>query len=397
MSIQFRIHNKDSIRRKKSTAALAVGPVDPAVLLKLLLNEKTVFCGVDVEKKEPLCKISTHQISSHALKTLKFVGHFILVMSLLYLSAFIFSNLEESESGQSCVKRTNKSHEIVHNASSIGMVLNTEEYSDLTDCDVENLILLVERLKKRGKRNTNSEISDVHNNVQKWFYFVVIATTTIGYGDVYPKTQNGRIFYCCFSVVGIILMMSLLRSCGAILTALNKRFYRSVRHYLFRGVKGWSEELLSVVSMTFLFIVYLSLGIWHDSLDRSDNRSIVDVIYYWVVSFTTVGFGDIVHSVEFEIEHAYELTVYRVFGLSLVAAIIESLQSYIELRKEKLQVDALERQKKILEKIHSSMVSSPLLCKGGVTLDEEQYNIFNAIREMASTSFIELQVQENRP
>ena len=70
-----------------------------------------------------------------------------------------------------------------------------------------------------------------HLNVQKWFYFVIIATTTIGYGDVVPKTDKGKIFYCCFSVIGIVLMMSLLKSCGAILTALNKRF-----HQLFRTI-----------------------------------------------------------------------------------------------------------------------------------------------------------------
>ena len=36
----------------------------------------------------------------------------------------------------------------------------------------------------------------------KWFYFTIIATTTIGYGQVYPKTNNGKLFYIFFSIIG---------------------------------------------------------------------------------------------------------------------------------------------------------------------------------------------------
>ena len=264
----------------------------------------------------------------------------------------------------------------------------------LTECDIEDITLLVDKM-KRDKRLSKdaSNIKDRSTNVQKWFYFVVIATTTIGYGDVHPETQNGRIFYCCFSVIGIILMMSLLKSCGTILTSINKRFYSFLRRYLCLGTECWSEELLSFVSMNVLFVFYLSLGIWHDTLNKNESHSLVDIVYFWIVSLTTVGFGDIGHSLEFEIEHAYELTVYRVFGLSLVAAVIESLQSYIALRKETLQVEAVERQKIILDKLHSSMLASPLVCKGGV-YDRDTYNVVNAMWKVAKNSFCE--IDENK-
>ena len=214
-----------------------------------------------------------------------------------------------------------------------------------------------------------------------------LSSISSGYGDVYPKTQNGKIFYCCFSVIGIILMMSLLKSCGTILTNINKRFYRFIRTYLrCPGISCWSDEFLSVISMTFLFVCYLSLGIWHDTLDSSDDHSIVDIIYFWIVSFTTVGFGDIGHPLEFEIEHAYELTVYRVFGQSLVAAIIDSIQAYIALREETLRNETAEQHKKLLEKLHASMIASPFICKGDV-YDESEYGILNALRDVASLSF----------
>ena len=130
------------------------------------------------------------------------------------------------------------------------------------------------------------------------------------------------------------------------------------------------------------------MGIWHHTMNNSDNRSIVDIVYFWLVTFTTVGFGDLGHSLEFEIDHAYDLTVYRVFGLSLVAAIIESLQSDISLRKEWLQMEALEQQKKFMEKIHSSMLASPIMCRGAINNDdvEDRYNVLDAIRLVAMNS-----------
>ena len=60
-----------------------------------------------------------------------------------------------------------------------------------------------------------------------------------------------------------------------------------------------------------VFMGYLSLGIWHDTMGDSDHHTLVDILYFWIVSFTTVGFGDVGHPLEFEIEHAYELTAYR--------------------------------------------------------------------------------------
>ena len=61
--------------------------------------------------------------------------------------------------------------------------------------------------------------------------------------------------------------------------------------------------------------------------------SMVDTLYFWLVTFTTVGFGDIHFPLEVEIEHFYELLLYRVFGLSFLAAIIESIDIYIKYRK----------------------------------------------------------------
>ena len=79
--------------------------------------------------------------------------------------------------------------------------------------------------KTRTTTKGRKPIRDKNFVFMKWAYFVIIATTTIGYGRVYPKTDQGKLFYIFFSIIGIALMMTLLRSCGKILMTGNKKFY----------------------------------------------------------------------------------------------------------------------------------------------------------------------------
>ena len=67
----------------------------------------------------------------------------------------------------------------------------------------------------------------------------------LGYGHIYPKTYNGRLFYIVFSIIGIALMMTLLKSCGAILAAANKKVYSNAVRRLCRKNR-WVKSIFSV-------------------------------------------------------------------------------------------------------------------------------------------------------
>ena len=384
MPIQLRTYRKD---KRKTRHPAVLESVDPIMILKYLNMMKHVT---------PTNNNSKLTLRDMIVKFVNFVAHFLLVMSLLYLSAFIFSHLEDGKTGcHGHEKNTNNNSNGVNNSSGVPTFLQKNDLEELhlTECDLQDIELFVNRLVEENKKKHRGR--QLSKDIQKWFYFVVIASTTIGYGDVYPQTQNGKIFYCCFSIIGIILMMSLLSSCGVIMSSINKRFYRAMRK-LCPWMKRWSEEFLSFVSLVFMFVFYLGWGISHHFMSETTNRSLVDIVYFWIVTFTTVGFGDLGYSLEFEIEHTYDLTVYRVFGVSLVAAIIESLQIYISFRKERLQ------QKKIMKKIRSSVLSSPIMCKDGIINndgedDEENdvfdEDVFNVIRRMTMNNLADLDLE----
>ena len=60
----------------------------------------------------------------------------------------------------------------------------------------------------------------------------------------------------------------------------------------------------------------------------------VDNIYFWFVTFSTIGFGDITYDVS---DWEYSLMVYRLVGLTLLAGIIDSIVVWLKERRKKLK------------------------------------------------------------
>ena len=119
--------------------------------------------------------------------------------------------------------------------------------------------------------------------------------------------------------------------------AINKKFYKSIRDRLWRDKEYISDPMTSVISMCFIFLFFMLLVVIHDrNISEMQSWSWIDTFYFWLVTFTTVGFGDVHFPLEVEINHFYELVLFRVFGLSFLAGIIESIHEYIKYRKSDL-------------------------------------------------------------
>jgi hypothetical protein len=66
------------------------------------------------------------------------------------------------------------------------------------------------------------------------YYFVVITLSTIGYGDIYPHTDLGKIFTIFFVIIGLALFS------GLISTLVNRAKARKERRLGTRAVKQGS-------------------------------------------------------------------------------------------------------------------------------------------------------------
>ena len=63
-----------------------------------------------------------------------------------------------------------------------------------------------------------------------------------GYGDVAPETEWGKIFYIIFSILGIPVMMTLVVSCGDVMTMINTKLFRLFRRWLCKNSKLVSQQ-----------------------------------------------------------------------------------------------------------------------------------------------------------
>ena len=133
-------------------------------------------------------------------------------------------------------------------------------------------------------------------------YFVIIITNSCfffkmfvfvaGYGYITPQTLAGQILCIFVSLLGIPITLLALKSIGELVAkSINnivKRFEKKVlKRSEPKHVKPKSAMIL--FTLLFLFIVINRLAI-----TEHRDWSIIEGVYFWFITFTTIGFGDYV-------------------------------------------------------------------------------------------------------
>ncbi|EFN60329.1 TWiK family of potassium channels protein 7 [Camponotus floridanus] len=177
--------------------------------------------------------------------------------------------------------------------------------------------------------DTHSELPPIVTerwSVLQAVFFASTVLTTIGYGNVVPSTNWGRIFCIFFALIGIPLTLIVIADLG-------KLFARGVVHIAlmlklklpFRtklscvptNVTG--RRSLGACAAIMLLFLYLACGagmfmLWEDDWDFFDG------FYFCFVTMTTIGFGDLVPK---KPKYTLLCTLYILVGLALTSTIIE--------------------------------------------------------------------------
>lgn len=91
--------------------------------------------------------------------------------------------------------------------------------------------------------------------------------------------------------------------------------------------------MLSTVTIVFFFIGYLHIGVFTSLIPILD-WTYIDSLYFWFVTFTTVGFGDMSYPIN---NSQYLVMIYRMFGLALLAGLIDSAILWANNRRKELE------------------------------------------------------------
>lgn len=214
-------------------------------------------------------------------------------------------------------------------------------------------------------------------------YFSAVTASTVGYGDVLPKTDGQKIFTVFFLIIGVVFVL------GIAVTLLVDDLFDAVNrakssarqvgelHILNKFTKKHSDEknntavLLKPMSRLSAYgrvLIKDSLFIGACFIPPIifafvEKWSVVDTIYYTVVTFTTVGYGDLSPKNTWT---RLAATFYVPFSVVIFARIFSSLSNVYMTRKTK------EAERKFLSRklTKEDLLAMDIDSNGTVTKDE---------------------------
>ncbi|KAL3052915.1 hypothetical protein OYC64_005441 [Pagothenia borchgrevinki] len=191
-----------------------------------------------------------------------------------------------------------------------------------------------------------SPIGDTSYNSSHWdlgsaFFFAGTVITTIGYGNIAPSTEGGKIFCILYAIFGIPLFGFLLAGVG---DQLGTIFVKSIAKVekMFRNKHNQISQTKIRVASTLLFILagcILFVTVPAVIFKHIEGWTALESTYFVVITLTTVGIGDYVAGGDRRIEYR---TWYRPLvwfwilgGLAYFAAVLNMIGDWLRVLSKK--------------------------------------------------------------
>ncbi|KRY48627.1 Exocyst complex component 5 [Trichinella britovi] len=169
-------------------------------------------------------------------------------------------------------------------------------------------------------------------------YYAVTVYTTIGYGDIVPRTTGGKIFTMIYCLFGIPLLFYILEELGTMLLKMLHCILRWLKLAFNRPVLHRYDHCLAEVPLSvalLLQIIWLCTSaalflLWEDEWDYFTS------FYFFFISFTTIGLGDVVPKYP---SYTLMCSILVLLGLALVSMTVSVVQQKIDLLFQLLMND----------------------------------------------------------
>ncbi|XP_017546220.1 potassium channel subfamily K member 10b isoform X1 [Pygocentrus nattereri] len=198
-----------------------------------------------------------------------------------------------------------------------------------------------------------SPIGDTFYNSSHWdlgsaFFFVGTVITTIGYGNIAPSTEGGKIFCILYAIFGIPLFGFLLAGIGDQLGTIFVKSILKVEQIFRQRHRQISQTKIRVTS-TILFIlagciVFVTIPAF--IFQHIEGWTALEAIYFVVITLTTVGIGDYVAGGDRKIEYMkwYKPLVWFwiLVGLAYFAAVLSMIGDWLRVLSKKTKEEVGE-------------------------------------------------------
>ncbi|XP_019732387.1 potassium channel subfamily K member 5 [Hippocampus comes] len=228
-----------------------------------------------------------------------------------------------------------------------------KDYPCLTKDDLEKILQIVSDAAGQGVTITGNKTFNNWN----WPNAVIFAATvitTIGYGNIAPKTAVGRVFCIFYGLFGVPLCLTWISELGKFFGGRAKHF----GHFLTK--KGFSlrKAQFTCTAIFLLWGLLLHLVLPPFVFMSQEGWTYIEGLYFSFVTLTTIGFGDLVAGVEptkdYPTLYRYFVEVWIYLGLAWlslffnwkVRMVIEAHKALKKRRKlRKLSLDELRHYK----------------------------------------------------
>ncbi|KAK6297710.1 potassium channel subfamily K member 10 [Coregonus clupeaformis] len=198
-----------------------------------------------------------------------------------------------------------------------------------------------------------SPIGDTSYNSSHWdlgsaFFFAGTVITTIGYGNIAPSTEGGKIFCILYAIFGIPLFGFLLAGVGDQLGTIFVKSIAKVEKMFRRKHNQISQTKIRVAS-TLLFILagcILFVSIPAVIFKHIEGWTGLEAIYFVVITLTTIGIGDYVAGGDRRVEYRnwYRPLVWFwiLVGLAYFAAVLSMIGDWLRVLSKKTKEEVGE-------------------------------------------------------
>ena len=112
-----------------------------------------------------------------------------------------------------------------------------------------------------------------------------------GYGHLSPETPGGKIFCMIFALFGIPLNIMILKLVGDRILSLIELTLRSIQErYFGKEVTKLRSKTMTIILCLIVLMLFLG-GVLYN---LTEPWTFLDGLYFCFVTFTTIGFGDLV-------------------------------------------------------------------------------------------------------
>ncbi|XP_051030416.1 potassium channel subfamily K member 5 [Phodopus roborovskii] len=210
--------------------------------------------------------------------------------------------------------------------------------------------------------------------------FAATVITTIGYGNVAPKTPAGRLFCVFYGLFGVPLCLTWISALGKFFGGRAKRLGQFLTR---RGVSLRKAQ----ITCTAIFIVWgvlVHLVIPPFVFMVTEKWNYIEGLYYSFITISTIGFGDFVAGVNpsanYHALYRYFVELWIYLGLAWLSLFVNwKVSMFVEVHKA-----IKKRRRRRKESFESSPHSRKVLQMGGSTASKD-VNIFSFLSKKEET------------